>query len=118
MDRDRFRGCLLGLACGDAVGTAVEFAPPGSFPPVEDMVGGGPFRLEAGEWTDDTAMALCLATSLLEKEGFDPVDQLQRYVRWWREGYLSSNGRCFDIGNTVRAALRRFEQTGEPYCGS
>jgi ADP-ribosylglycohydrolase len=82
------------------------------------MVGGGPFRLEPGEWTDDTAMALCLATSLVEKETFDPIDQLQRYVRWWREGYLSSNGRCFDIGNTFRAALHRFEETGDPFCGS
>jgi ADP-ribosylglycohydrolase len=118
MERTRFRGSLIGLACGDAVGTTIEFARPGSFAPIEDMVGGGPFRLEAGEWTDDTSMALCLATGLVEQQAFDPVDQMQRYVRWWREGYLSSNGRCFDIGNTVRAALHRFEETGEPCCGS
>lgn len=118
MDRNRFRGCLLGLACGDAVGTTVEFEAPGSFPPVEDMAGGGPFRLEPGEWTDDTSMALCLATSLVEKHAFDPRDQMERYARWWRQGYLSSNGRCFDIGNTVRAALLRFEKAGLPYCGS
>ncbi len=118
MDRKRFRGCLLGLACGDAVGTTVEFSPPGSFSAVEDMVGGGPFRLEAGEWTDDTSMALCLAESLVEKRGFDPLDQMQRDVRWWRQGHLSSNGRCFDIGNATRAALLRFEQTGQPYSGS
>jgi ADP-ribosyl-[dinitrogen reductase] hydrolase len=118
MERTRFLGCLIGLACGDAVGTTVEFAPRGSFCPVEDMVGGGPFRLEPGDWTDDTSMALCLATSLVEKQAFDPVDQMQRYVRWRREGYLSSNGRCFDIGNTVRAALQRFEETGDPFCGS
>lgn len=113
----RGRGCLLGLATGDAVGTAVEFSPRGTFPPVVDMVGGGPFRLEAGEWTDDTSMALCLGTSLVECRGFDPVDQLQRYVRWYREGYLSANGRCFDIGNTVRGALHRFEETGDPNSG-
>jgi ADP-ribosyl-[dinitrogen reductase] hydrolase len=118
MDQDRFRGCLLGLACGDAVGTTVEFRMPGDFPPVEDMVGGGPFHLEAGQWTDDTSMALCLATSLVEKQSFDPLDQLERYVRWMREGYLSSNGRCFDIGITVRGALGRFEATGNPYSGS
>jgi ADP-ribosylglycohydrolase len=82
------------------------------------MVGGGPFRLQPGDWTDDTSMALCLATSLIERQEFDAADQMQRYVRWWREGYLSSNGRCFDIGRTVRAALQRFEQTGEPFCGS
>jgi ADP-ribosyl-[dinitrogen reductase] hydrolase len=116
--RDRARGCLLGLAVGDALGTTVEFSPPGSFPPVAGLVGGGPFRLAAGEWTDDTAMALCLAESLLEKQAFDPIDQLQRYVRWRRDGYMSCTGTCFDIGRTVAAALSRFERTGEPYPGS
>lgn len=116
--QDRFRGCLLGLACGDAVGTTVEFKPRGTFPLVTDMVGGGPFQLEAGEWTDDTSMALCLATSLVERNGFDPRDQMDRYCRWHDEGYLSSNGRCFDIGATVAAALRRYQATGDPLSGS
>lgn len=116
--RSRYRGCLLGLAAGDAVGTAVEFQQRGSFPPVTDMVGGGPFELEPGQWTDDTSMALCLATSLLECRGFDAADQMARYCRWWKDGYLSSNGVCFDIGLTTRSALDRFEFTGEPYSGS
>jgi ADP-ribosyl-[dinitrogen reductase] hydrolase len=115
---DRFRGALLGLAAGDAVGTVVEFKPRGSFAPVTDMVGGGPFNLKPGQFTDDTSMALCLGQSLLDRQGFDPVDQLAKYVRWWREGYLSSTGRCFDIGNATRVALSRFEDTGEPFCGS
>ena len=115
---ERYRGSLLGLAAGDALGTTLEFKRPGSFDPVEDIVGGGPFGLRPGEWTDDTSMALCLAESLIECRGFDPIDQLRRYVRWYREGHLSSTGRCFDIGVTVSSALRRFEATGEPYCGS
>ncbi|MGE0023566.1 MAG: ADP-ribosylglycohydrolase family protein [Hyphomicrobium sp.] len=115
---ERYRGSLLGLAVGDALGTTLEFQPPGSFEPIDDMVGGGPFCLRPGEWTDDTSMALCLAESLIERDGFDPIDQMQRYVRWFRRGHLSSNGRCFDIGNTVRKALQKFEQTGEPFCGS
>ena len=114
---DRFRGCLLGLAAGDALGTTLEFKEPGTFEPIDDMIGGGPFPLEPGQWTDDTSMALCLATSLIEKNGYDPTDQMRRYVRWWREGYLSSTGECFDIGNTVRSALSRFEGTGDPYSG-
>ncbi len=116
--RERFIGCLLGLAAGDAVGTTVEFKPRGSFRPLTDMVGGGPFTLLPGEWTDDTSMALCLAASLVECNGFAPYDQMTRYCRWMNEGYLSSTGRCFDIGNTVRAALRAFEATEEPYSGS
>jgi ADP-ribosyl-[dinitrogen reductase] hydrolase len=83
----RYRGALLGLSCDDALGTAVEFNPPGSFAPIEDMVGGGPFGLRPGEWTDDTSMALCLAESLVERGSFDPADQRERYVRWWREAH-------------------------------
>lgn len=117
-EQDRFRGCLLGLAAGDAVGTTLEFAERGSFVPITDMVGGGPFHLEPGQWTDDTSMALCLATSLVETGGFDAEDQMRRYCRWVNEAYLSSNGRCFDKGTTVGAALRQFEQTGEVFAGS
>ena len=115
--RDRFRGCLMGLAAGDALGTTLEFETPGSFEPIDDMVGGGPFRLLPGQWTDDTSMALCLAASLIESGGFDPKDQMERYVRWWRDGYLSSTGECFDIGFTTRTALSHFRNTGEPYSG-
>ncbi len=117
---ERYRGSLLGLAAGDALGAPLEGTPPGKYVPLglDDMVGGGPFDLEVGEWTDDTSMALCLAESLLERRGFDPVDQLERYCRWAREGHLSSTGGCFDIGGTVLTALLRFEQTNQPYCGS
>ena len=107
----RYRGCLLGLAVGDAVGTALEFKRPGSFSPITDMIGGGPFHLAPGQWTDDTSMALCLAESLIENHGFDAIDQLERYVRWWKEGHFSSTGRCFDIGNATREALDRFVKT-------
>lgn len=116
--KDRFRGCLLGLAVGDAVGTTVEFRPRGSFKPLTDMIGGGPFQLRPGQWTDDTSMALCLATSLVDCNGFDARDQMERYCKWANTGYLSSTGVCFDIGSTTASALRRFCQTGEPFAGS
>ena len=116
--QDRFRGCLLGLAAGDALGTTLEFRRPGSFRPIEGMTGGGPFGLRPGQWTDDTSMALCLAASLIESGGFDPLDQMRRYVRWRDEGYMSSTGLCFDIGNTVSDALARFDATSDPYAGS
>ncbi len=74
--------------------------------------------MEPGQWTDDTSMALCLAASLIEKGIFDPKDQMQRYVRWWEEGYMSSTGTCFDIGNTIADALWHFTDSGVPYAGS
>lgn len=116
--KDRYAGSLAGLASGDAVGTTVEFRSRGTFPLVTDMAGGGPFGLAPGQWTDDTSMALCLAESLLAKNGFDARDQMGRYLNWWTSGYLSSTGERFDIGLTVRGALERFQRTGEPYSGS
>jgi ADP-ribosyl-[dinitrogen reductase] hydrolase len=115
---ERCSGSLVGLACGDAVGTSVEFRSRGSFAPLTDMIGGGPFQLAPGQWTDDTSMALCLAESLLSKDGFDATDQMARYLNWWYWGYLSSTGDCFDIGMTVRSALRSFEATRDPFAGS
>lgn len=115
---ERYRGSLLGLAAGDALGTTVEFSPPGSFKPLRDLVGGGPFQLQAGEWTDDTSMAFALAASLVACRGFDAADQMRRYRSWFRNGEYSSTGSCFDIGNTTVAAIRQFEATGEPYVGS
>ena len=111
---DRCRGALLGLAIGDALGATVEFMEPGTFEPVTELLGGGPHGLMPGEWTDDTSMALCLAESLIECKGFNAEDQLNRYVRWWKYGHLSSTGMCFDIGTTTRAALEKFQETGQP----
>lgn len=109
---DRQRGCLLGLAVGDALGAAVEFEPPGSFAPVITYRGGGPHGLNPGEWTDDTSMALALADSIAEV-GWDLNDQARRYVSWWRNGDYSVNGGCFDIGMTTSRALSRFQKSGD-----
>jgi hypothetical protein len=117
LELDRCRGCLLGLACGDSIGTTLEFSPRDSGRPLTDMEGGGPFDLPAGAWTDDMSQALCLGYSLAER-GFDARDQMDRYRRWYRSGYLSSTGACFDIGAATSGAIIRFERTGEPYSGS
>lgn len=113
---NRRRGCLLGLAVGDALGAAIEFEAPGTFEPVKGYRGGGPHRLKAGEWTDDTSMALALADSIKEC-GWDLRDQTLRYVEWWKTGKYSVNDVCFDIGNTTANALRRWCQTGVTCAG-
>jgi ADP-ribosylglycohydrolase len=109
--QDRQRGALVGLAVGDALGAAVEFKSPGDFDPVTGYRSGGPHRLNPGEWTDDTSMALALADSL-GTVGWDINDQARRYVEWSQTGKYSVNGRCFDIGITTSRALSRFQQTG------
>lgn len=110
---DRFRGALVGLAVCDALGAPVEFRERDSFPPITGYRAGGPFNLPAGYWTDDTSLALCLADSLLRSKGFSRVDQLETYCRWYKDGYLSSTGECFDIGGTTRDSLEAFMR-GEP----
>jgi ADP-ribosyl-[dinitrogen reductase] hydrolase len=108
---DRKRGCFYGLAIGDALGAAIEFQMPGTFVPVAGYRDGGPHGLDAGQWTDDTSMALALADSI-GKKGWDTKDQLERYLDWFQNGKYSVNGTCFDIGGTTRYALNQFEQTG------
>ncbi|NJR80360.1 ADP-ribosylglycohydrolase family protein [Sphingomonas corticis] len=115
---DRAVGALLGLTVGDAVGTTLEFQPRDSYQPLTDMIGGGPFRLPVGVWTDDTSMALALADSLTAGGTLDPEDLMRRFVSWWREGSYSATGTCFDIGNAISAALARFERSGDPMAGS
>ena len=112
----RSRGALLGLAVGDAIGTTVEFKPRGSFPLMTDMVGGGIFKLPVGAFTDDTSVALCLGTSILDN-GFDLKNQIKRYTLWYEFGYFSSTGKCFDIGETTLDAIERYQETGNPRSG-
>ena len=109
---DRAVGALIGLAVGDALGSTLEFSRRDSKPVVTDLIGGGPFGLRPGEWTDDTSMALCLADSLISKGGLDGHDLLTRFVDWWRNGTNSVTGACFDIGNTTRESLGSFERSG------
>jgi ADP-ribosyl-[dinitrogen reductase] hydrolase len=112
LSADRQRGTLFGLAVGDALGAAVEFQAPGTFPEVTGYRGGGPHGLAPGEFTDDSSMALALADSIANV-GWDLNDQARRYTAWWQKGEYSVNGRCFDIGLTTRSALSRFLKTGD-----
>jgi len=115
---ERYRGLLLGLAAGDACGQAVAHRRPGTFTPLGDMIGGGPFDLPRGAWSDKTAMALCLAESLVETGRVDPADQVGRYLRWQRDGHLSSTGQCVGISAETARALAQAQWSGNPLAGS
>jgi len=105
---DRARGAMLGMAVGDAIGTTLEFQARDAGH-VSDMVGGGPFRLAPGQWTDDTSMALCLADAMIADGAFQPRSFARLLVRWYRDGYNSVLGHCFDIGNATRTAIEGHE---------
>jgi len=114
---ERYSACLLGLACGDAVGAPLEFKERGTFTPIDDIAKGGKFGMRPGEWTDDTAMALCLAKSLIECEKFDAHDQMTKYLKWVDEGYCCTRDSAFGIGQTVLWALVNFHRNNEPFSG-
>jgi ADP-ribosylglycohydrolase len=116
--RERFQGLIVGLAAGDALAASTQFRRAGTFVPVGDVLGGGPFDLPRGAWTDDTAMALCLAESLLESDGFDPHDQVDRYTRWQQQGHLSATGQCVGITASTSHALSRAQWRRQIFSGS
>ncbi len=117
-NKDKFYGCLIGLAIGDAVGAPLEFTQPGSFEPITEMISGGKLEINKGEFTDDTSMALCLAESLVESKGFDPTDQMDRYGEWVLHGHFSSRDYAFGFGQTFMTAYHRYRRTGDPFAGS
>ncbi|KAA8997685.1 ADP-ribosylglycohydrolase family protein [Affinibrenneria salicis] len=114
---DRAKGALVGLAAADAVGTTLEFRQRDEAH-VDDMVGGGPFNLKAGEWTDDTSMALCLAETYIHARYLDLTGYRNRLVNWYRHGVNSSNGVCFDIGNATHYALEQYLSQGPEWFGN
>ena len=115
MKLENFKGSLLGLAIGDALGAPLEFTKPGTFQPINDFHGGGMFKLNAGEWTDDTSMALCLAESLTRCNGFDAKDQMETYWKWLAEGHLSVRDKAVGVGKTTMRALFEYKKSGDPY---
>ena len=116
--RDRYLGALVGLAVGDALGVSVQYRKAGSFTPLGDVIGGGAFELPRGAWSDDTAMTLCLAESLIECNGSDAMDQVRRYRKWQLEGHLSATGQCVGITASVAKAIATAQWSGKPHAGS
>lgn len=114
---NRHAGCLLGLAAGDALGTTIEFSPRDTKPHLTEMVGGGVFHLTPGCFTDDTSMALAMASSIVHLSRFEPANIMNRFVQWRDYGEYSPAGNCFDIGNTTNTALERYLATNNPYAG-
>ena len=110
----RIRGSFIGLAVCDALGGPVEFKKRGEYPKHTEMTYNKTFDVAAGSWTDDTSTALCLAESLLQNNGENDIgDQVQRYIAWWQDGYLSVNDECFDIGALTQQVLDFWKKSFE-----
>ena len=112
MELDNKLGLFLGLAIGDALGAPLEFQKanePENY--LVEYTAGGPHNVSIGEWTDDTSMALALATSLIEKKGFDADDIMTKFCEWYQQGKFCTRDKCFDIGNTVYNALSSYSDS-------
>ncbi|MEK7391535.1 MAG: ADP-ribosylglycohydrolase family protein [Fibrobacterota bacterium] len=117
---DRIKGGMWGLLVGDALGVPYEFAPPVRIPPIAKIEMEPPVDflrahtgIKPGTWSDDGAQALCLAASLLEKGRVDPLDLMNRFARWFRDGYMAVDRDVFDVGLQTRQAIGRF-LSGKP----
>lgn len=104
---DKNKGCMFGLVVGDALGTTLEFQKRDSYEHITDLIGGGVFNLKAGEWTDDTSMALALADTLIY-HGMEQIEILKNFTSWRDDGKFSHNNKCFDIGHGTSAAITQF----------
>ncbi len=127
--RDRFRGALLGLAVGEALGAPAEFLTASQvrerWGVLDEMVGGGCHGVCPGEATDATEMMLALAESLVTVGEFEPEDVVSRYRAWFAGGprdcslttrtvmLALSSGTPWDV-----ASRRAHEVLGFPQAGN
>ena len=105
---------FVGLAVGDALGAPIEFGYSSyDISKMSDRISHffDNSRGKAGEWTDDTAMALCIADSLLENRGYDSYDIMDKFYRWIQEGYRSHNGLpADDVGDQTRIEIIKYHR--------
>jgi ADP-ribosyl-[dinitrogen reductase] hydrolase len=117
--KEQMMSAVIGSAIGDALGVPVEFKSRSYLKehPVTDMIGYGTHNQPAGSWSDDTSLTLCLAEALKQPE-FSLEFLGSLFVRWMKEGYLTANGKMFDIGISTQQAILNIE-AGEPItdCG-
>lgn len=113
---NKAKGSIYGLAIGDALGAPLEFQRMTEGEGISGFVEGGVHKVQKGQFTDDTSMALALMDSL-SSVGFDLKDQIERYVLWQKQGQYSSKGYCFDIGITTTKALDKYRITKNPISG-
>ena len=111
--KSRVAGTFIGLAVGDALGVPFENLEKGSIDFVSDLIGGGPYNLPPGAWTDETATALCLAQSLLVTNDLDVYDLVERLNRWVEGGENSSTGRCVGIEQKLLIFLNNFRRSSQ-----
>lgn len=107
----RLTGSFIGCAIGDSLGLPIEFVDKPKDLIITELLGNSDRNIDAGDWSDDTSMTLCLGTSILEND-WDLNDQLSRYKDWLHEGYMCCKQYSFGSGGTTRKAIEDYINTG------
>lgn len=102
--KQQIQAVIYGLAIGDAIGVPFEFRERDTYT-AKDMVGYGTYNLPPGTWSDDTSLTLALMEHLSEKSKL--CDLMDKFVEY-RNGYLTPNNYCFDIGIATNQAIERY----------
>jgi len=106
MKKELFRNILYGGILGDAMGVPYEFVKLGKFTPAPKMTGYGTYNQEPGTWSDDTSLTLLLMEAIAERTG--PCGFMDGLKRYYHDGHMTPDGRCFDIGMATLSALDGF----------
>ncbi len=106
--QDRYRGLLYGLALGDALAAPAQHRRPGTFTRIGDLIGGGPYELPRGAWTDDAVVPLLLAESLIDRAALVRDDAYGRLASWQRAGIGAPTGQCLGITAPMARELGRY----------
>ena len=109
MYKDYAIGMFIGTAIGDALGAPLEFTEPNTGHPLTEMVGGGFHNTAVGEWTDDTAMMVCIADAYINFKTFAPKVISNNFRDWKYYGTHGTRDNCFDIGRVTSDALSSIE---------
>jgi ADP-ribosylglycohydrolase len=113
---ERISGGLIGLAVCDALGMPNEvIRHPRQPKRLTSMEGGGELGLPPGAYTDDAQFALALSESMVESNGFDPQDQMDKYKLVVDNNYMGSTDKNIGTGRTIRKAVETYKRTGLPY---
>lgn len=107
---------MIGLIVGDALGVPVEFTSREELMenPVTRMVGYGTYSQPPGTWSDDSAMAIATMHSIVQKQGIDYEDMMDKFDKWLHEAKYMQGDNTFDKGNTTASAIFRYHHTKTP----
>ena len=110
--KEKALGSLWGLIVGDCLGSPIQFTEKDGHPHITEMVPCAMFGTPPGYWTDDGSMALCVAESVARLGRFDRADVGNNFVRWLRDGFLSSLPHAFDVGGATWRSVTAIGKNG------